>query len=149
MLNVIVLTGRLVRDPDLRQNQNGTSIGKCTLAVDGNKTRPDGTKETLFIDVRAFGNSADVLGKFVRKGDMLGVQGRLSSYKYTNKEGVEVRGVEVIAERIDLFPKAVNGAKNEKNEAIPPEDRDMFEDFQKKEEAPAEEIDVSDDLLPF
>ena len=81
MLNSVNLQGRLVRDPDLRDTAAGKKLATFTLAVDKAKDATD------FIDCQAFDRTAETIGKYVHKGDMIVVSGRLSINLWKDKEG--------------------------------------------------------------
>ena len=100
MLNNVTLVGRLTRDPEIRQTNNGTSVGNFTIANDYGVL--NGEKQTLFINVSLFGKQTETLAKFFAKGNLIGVTGRLTQRKYTNRDGVEVTATEIHAERIEF-----------------------------------------------
>ena len=75
MLNRIVLTGRLTRDPELRRTLNEMSVASFTLAVDDGFKDQQGNPTTTFIDVTLFDKQADNVAKFCRKGSLVGVDG--------------------------------------------------------------------------
>ena len=81
MLNSVNLQGRLVRDPDVREIAGGKKLATFTLAVDKGKDATD------FIDCQAFDRTADTIGSYVHKGDMIVVTGRLSINLWKDKEG--------------------------------------------------------------
>ncbi|MBR2081068.1 MAG: single-stranded DNA-binding protein [Oscillospiraceae bacterium] len=101
MLNHIVLMGRLTRDPELRRTGSGVAVASFTLAVDrdfGN--RETGEKETDFIDIVAWRNTAEFVSKYFAKGRMAVVSGRLQIRNWTDKEGGKRRTAEVIADNV-------------------------------------------------
>lgn len=100
MLNSIAIMGRLTRDPDLRMTQNQKSVVNFTLAVDRDYAAAGERKETDFIDVVAFGNTADFVHKYFLKGNMATVTGRLQIRDWTDREGIKRRSAEVIVDRI-------------------------------------------------
>lgn len=100
MLNTIALMGRLVRDPELRRTQSGTAVTSFTLAVDRDFKSADGTKETDFIDVVAWKGTAEMVSKYLSKGRMAVVKGRLQLRDWTDKEGNKRRSAEVMAESV-------------------------------------------------
>ena len=100
MLNSIVIMGRLTRDPDLRMTQNQKSVVNFTLAVDRDYAATGERKETDFIDVVAFGATADHIHKYFVKGQMAIVTGRLQLRDWTDREGIKRRSSEVIVDRI-------------------------------------------------
>ena len=77
MLNKIVLMGRLTRDPELRKTGSGTAVTSFTLAVDRDFKTQDGEKETDFIDIVAWRGTAEFVFKYLSKGRMAVVEGRL------------------------------------------------------------------------
>ena len=107
-MNSASLVGRLTRDPEVRVNPNsGKAIAKFTLAVRRNGNEAD------FIPCTAFGKTADIIGKYVFKGDQLGVVGeiRISNYE---KDGQSRRWFEVTVSRISLI-----GGKSRQEERPP------------------------------
>ena len=100
MLNVIVVMGRLTRDPELRRTQSGTAVTSFTLAVDRDFKSADGTKETDFIDVVAWKGTAEMVSKYLSKGRMAVVKGRLQLRDWQDKEGNKRRSAEVMAESV-------------------------------------------------
>ena len=101
MLNHIVLQARLVRDPELRRLPSGKSVTSVSVACDRDFTNKEtNEKETDFIDVVAFGKTADHLATYFTKGKMIIVSGRLQIRNYTDKEGNKRRAAEVVADSV-------------------------------------------------
>lgn len=101
MLNRIVLMGRLTRDPELRQTQSGTPVASFSLACDRDfKDKQTGEKQTDFIDVVVWRNTAEYVAKCFTKGRMAVVEGRLQIRDWTDKEGHKRRNAEVVADNI-------------------------------------------------
>lgn len=100
MLNQIFIMGRLTRDPELRHAGSGTPVASFTVAVDRDFKTKDGEKETDFIEVVAWRNTAEFVSKHFRKGRMAIVAGRLQMRKWTDKEGNNRVSAEVVAENI-------------------------------------------------
>lgn len=100
MLNKIFIMGRLTRDPELRRTQNGTAVTSFTLAVDRDFKNADGNKDTDFIDVVAWRNTAEFVSKYFSKGRMAVVEGRLQLRDWTDKDGNKRRNAEVLADNI-------------------------------------------------
>ena len=89
-MNVVVLVGRLTRDPDIRQSQgeNATVVARYTLAVDRRFVRNGGADQSAdFISMVSFGKTAEFIEKYVHKGTKLAVRGRIQTGSYTNKDG--------------------------------------------------------------
>lgn len=100
MLNKIFIMGRLTRDPELRRTNNGTAVASFSLAVDRDYKNADGTKETDFIDVVAWRQSAEFVSMYFSKGRMAVVEGRLQLRDWTDKDGNKRRNAEVVVDNI-------------------------------------------------
>lgn len=100
MLNQIVLMGRLTRDPELRHTQTGTAVASFSLAVDRDFGSRDGEKQTDFIDIVAWRNTAEFVSKYFAKGRMAVVSGRLQIREWTDKEGGKRRSAEIVADNV-------------------------------------------------
>ena len=100
-MNHIVLMGRLTRDPELRHTQSGTAVASFTLAVDRPYSgRDGGDRQTDFIDIVAWRNTAEFVSKYFSKGRMAVASGRLQVRNWTDKEGNKRKAVEVVAENV-------------------------------------------------
>ena len=100
MLNQIVLMGRLTRDPELRRTGSGVAVASFTLAVDRDFAAQGAEKETDFVDIVAWRNTAEFVSRFFTKGRMAVVTGRLQIRNWTDKEGNKRRNAEIVAERV-------------------------------------------------
>ena len=100
MLNKIFLMGRLTRAPELRRTGSGTAVASFSLAVDRDFKSQSGEKETDFIDIVAWRNTAEFVSKYFTKGRMAVVEGRLQIRDWTDKEGNKRRSSEVVADSI-------------------------------------------------
>jgi len=100
-INRTILIGRLVKDPELRKTTNGTSITSFTLAVD-NRTSGE-EKSTSFFQIVAWSGTADFVCKYLKKGYLVGVDGRLQQRGYENNNGVKVNVVEIIADNVQNY----------------------------------------------
>lgn len=99
MLNRIVVMGRCGKDPEIRMTQKGTSVASVTLAVDRDYSA-DQNKETDWIDVVAFGKTAEFVEKYFSKGQMAIVTGRLQIRNWQDKEGNKRRSAEILADHV-------------------------------------------------
>ena len=99
MLNRIVVMGRCGKDPEIRMTQKGTSVASVTLAVDRDYSA-DQNKETYWIDVVAFGKTAEFVEKYFSKGQMAVVSGRLQIRNWEDKEGNKRRSAEILADHV-------------------------------------------------
>ncbi|MZK49636.1 single-stranded DNA-binding protein [Clostridium beijerinckii] len=98
-MNKIILLGRLVKDPELRHTENGDKIyTKFTIAVQRNFRLPDGIREADFIPIKVLGKKAEVIVKYMKKGSLITLSGRLRTGSYEDKEGNRKYIAEVIAE---------------------------------------------------
>ena len=111
MLNHIVLMGRLTRDPELRRTQSGVAVASFTLAVDRDfQNRDSGEKQTDFIDIVAWRNTAEFVSKYFTKGRMAVVSGRLQIRDWTDREGGKRRSAEVVADNVYFGDSKKDGA---------------------------------------
>jgi single-strand DNA-binding protein len=93
--------GRLTRDPELQHTQTGTAVSSFTLAVDrGFAAKDGGERQTDFIDIVAWRNTAEFVSKYFTKGQMAAVVGRLQLRDWTDKDGNKRRSAEVIADNV-------------------------------------------------
>ena len=99
-MNKVILMGRLTRDPDIRQSQgeNAMTIARYTLAVDRRFRRNGAEQQADFINIVAFGKSAEFIEKYAHKGTKLVVSGRIQTGSYTNKDGQKVYTTDIVAE---------------------------------------------------
>ena len=100
MLNHIVLMGRLTRDPELRRTGSGVAVASFTLAVDRDYAAQGAEKETDFVDIVAWRNTAEFVSKYFAKGRMAVVTGRLQIRNWQDKEGNKRRSAEVVADNV-------------------------------------------------
>lgn len=100
MLNVAVLMGRFVADPELRHTQNGIAVTSFTLAVNRSYVKAGTERQTDFIDVVAWRNTAEFVYKYFRKGQLAAVQGSIQTRIYDTKDGVKRKAVEVVADNV-------------------------------------------------
>lgn len=100
MLNHIVLMGRLVKDPELRRTQSGVAVAAFRIAVDRDYTAKDAERETDFIEIVAWRNTAEFVSKYFSKGRMAIVSGRLQMRNWTDKDGNKRIAAEVVADNV-------------------------------------------------
>ena len=110
MLNKIIIMGRLVADPELRQTASNVSNVKFTVAVDRNYTPQGQEKQTDFISVVAWRQTAEFINKYFSKGSMIIVEGNLQTGSYTDKNNVKHYTTDVIADQV-YFAESKNNAK--------------------------------------
>lgn len=100
MLNKWEGMGRLTKDPELRRTPSGTAVATFSIAVDRDFKGKDGERETDFIDIVAWRQTAEFVSKHFTKGRMAVVEGRLQIRDYTNKDGQKRRVAEIVADNI-------------------------------------------------
>lgn len=115
MLNHIIVMGRLTRDPELRRTQAGVPVASFSLACDRDfKDKATGERTTDFIDVVAWRSTGEFASKYLTKGRMAVVSGRLQMRDWTDKEGSKRRSAEIVAENVYF------GDSKSKEEQEPP-----------------------------
>lgn len=116
MANLVFLIGRLTRDPEVRYT-SGTQMAVCTftLAID-RPVKAGAEKQTDFPRVTVFGKQAENCERFLSKGRLVAVQGRLQTGSYTDKNGNTVYTTDVVADRVEFLERA---EKSEAREAEP------------------------------
>lgn len=100
MLNVVVLTGRLVADPELKTTQSGNSVCTFRVAVDRSYAPQGEERKADFITVTAWRKTAEFVSKYFQKGSMISVQGRLETRQYKDKNGNNRTATEVLAAEV-------------------------------------------------
>lgn len=110
-MNKVILIGRLVKNPEVRQDANGgISMARYTLAVDRMRTKKDEDPGADFINCVVFGKSAEFAKNYLRKGTKLVIEGRIQTGSYTNKNGQKVYTTDVVVERQEFAEgKSANG----------------------------------------
>ena len=110
MLNRIIIMGRLTKDPELRRTANGTAVTSFSVAVDRDFKSQSGEKETDFIDVVAWRNTAEFVCQYFSKGRMAVVEGRLQMRDWKDQNGNNRRTAEVVADNVYFGDSKRDGA---------------------------------------
>lgn len=103
MLNQLVVIGRLVRDPELRKTENGRNVTNITLAVPRSYKNPNGEYDTDFIDCVLWSTVAESTTEYCKKGDLLGVKGRVQTRKIESGDEKIKQVTEVVAEKVTFL----------------------------------------------
>lgn len=119
MLNVAVLMGRIVADPELRYTQNNVARTTFFLAVERDFTKKGETKQTDFVDIIAWRSTADFVCKYFRKGSLVAVKGTIQTRPYTDTQGNKRKAFEIVADEVHF-----TGEKRQESSPTPPEDSD-------------------------
>ena len=110
-MNNVSLIGRITADPDVKNSSNGKPLCHFTLAVDRAFKR-EGQPDADFIRCIAFDKTADIMSRYVHKGDRLGVSGSIQTGSYTDKDGKKVYTTDVLVQRMDLLEPKRQQATN-------------------------------------
>ncbi len=114
MLNCAIIMGRLTADPELRTTASGLSVTSFSVAVDRRFQRQGEEKQTDFINVVAWRQTADFVSRYFHKGSMIAVQGSIQTRNYEDKNGNKRTAVEIVADNVSFC-----GSKAESEAAAP------------------------------
>ena len=136
MINKTILIGRLGADPELRYTQQGAAVASFNLAVNRKIKKADGTRETDWITIVVWQQTAELCAQYLKKGSQVAIEGRIQTGSYENQEGQRIRKFEVVAEQVQFLDgKSESGNKEQSK------NKDPFDN------GPV--IDISDSDLPF
>ena len=111
MINRVVLVGRLTKDPELRYTPSGIASTRFTVAVNRTFSNQQGEREADFISCVAWRKQAENLANFMRKGSLIGVEGRIQTGSYEGQDGKRVYTTDVVADSVQfLEPRSGGGA---------------------------------------
>ena len=143
-MNIVILSGNLVKNPEGGTTSNGKTFAKFDLAVNDYY---GGKDNVTFVKVSAWGANADFVNMYVTKGDNVVVSGKLKAFDYETKEGTRKSGLEILASTIEF-----NRAKN-KEVAKEKEERHSYEETMRADAIPDYKdnstSEVDDDGLPL
>lgn len=167
-MNRVSLIGRITRDPEVRYSQNGSAYLMFTIAV--NRTQRDANGQVVadFINVTAFGQPADYIGRYAKKGFQLGVAGRIQTRNYQGQDGQTHYVTEVVAEQVEILTPRDQNAQQASYQNNQPRQQGGYNNpsygaqnngysnpSYQRQEQPANEapesfdVQVADDDLPF
>ncbi len=164
-MNKAILIGRLTKDPELRYTGSNRAVCQFTVAIDRPFTNQStGQREADFINVVAWDKTAENIGKYMSKGRLVAVEGRIQTRNYDNNEGKKVYVTEVVANNVQ-FLESKNATGNNNSITDMPEPAmektpyDFSDDTPNEEETMStekdpfesfgEQIEISDNDLPF
>ena len=150
-MNVVILTGRLTRDPESKVTQNNMEISRFSLACDYGYTK-DG-KLTEFVNCVAFGKTAETINKYCKKGAMNVAVGRIKNSSYDAQDGTKRYTTDVLIKTIEFLESKSKDNRSEPDNLSTPmsqtpvieqvaEENDPYKDF-------GDEFTLSADDLPF
>ncbi len=134
-MNKAILIGRLTRDTDVRYTKSGTMVVSFTVAVDRQFKNQAGERETDFIPIVAWGRLAEHCSKYIGKGSLVCVTGRIQVRSYEDKNGQRRYVTEIIAEEIQFLDRRRSGDA-ETDTASPFDDMDFMNDFPSEDDVP-------------
>lgn len=102
-MNKVVLIGRLTKDPELRYTSNNVASATFTLAVNRPFQNQNGVREADFINVVVWRKSAETIKKYVTKGNLISVEGRIQTRNYDGQDGKKVYVTEVVADNFEFL----------------------------------------------
>ena len=144
MLNKIIIMGRLTHDPEFKTTQSGVSVVSFSIACERDfKNKETNEKETDFINVQAWRNTAEFISKYFSKGRMIVVEGRLQTRKYQDKDGNNRMATEIVADHVYFGDSKSDGASSN-NEYHP-----VGAPVNVSADGNWGEIDAEDSELPF
>ncbi len=142
MFNLVVLTGRLTADPELKTTQSGISVTSFSIAV-SRSYRSGEEPQTDFINIVAWRKTAEFVAKYFKKGSMIGIEGSIQTRKYTDKNGNNRTAFEVIANNVQFV-------ESKRDSAAPAGGGEPAASFSNAGANDFADLgDISDDDLPF
>lgn len=142
MLNTSILMGRLTSDPELKYTSNNVPVTNFTLAVD-RQYKSGEEKQTDFINIVAWRNTAEFVTKYFSKGLLVALEGSIQTRRYTDKEGNNRTAFEVVANNVHF-------AESKKDNAAAPANSDNLTQFAQQVTNAGFTVDAADDeKLPF
>ena len=126
-VNMIMLGGRLTRDPNIRHTDNGKplTIANFSIAVNRDYKDKDGNYLTDYFDCNAFGNTANFVEKYCQKGTSVVITGELRNNRYKDKNGNEVYGQVIQVNKLTMAESRKETRTDKADEGIRPEDAVM------------------------
>ena len=163
MINRVVLTGRLTRDPELKSTSSGISVAVFTLAVNRQYTDANGNRGTDFISCVIWRKAAENFCNFTSKGSLVGIDGRIQTRSYDNKDGQRVYVTEVVVDSFALLESKrdretsnntgnySNQGTNYNNQSVGNNNTAGFGNTKPQDpfNGAGDTVDITDDDLPF
>lgn len=149
-MNAVQLIGRLTKDVELSYTQSNKAVAKFSLAVQRNYKSANGEYEADFINCVIWGDKAERLSSFVRKGSRIGVTGQIATRNYENQQGQRVYVTEINVNSFDLLdskPADNAGERNPYNQT--PQQQNAYTGGYGGNNAMSGPMEITDDDLPF
>lgn len=132
-MNKVCLIGRFTAQPELRYTNSNVPFSNFTLAVNRNFNNQNGVREADFINCVAWRKTAEIITKYLTKGNQIGIEGRIQTGSYEDSDGNKRQKVEVIVDEITFLGKMEENENKKDETKITPDElsNDPFEDFGK------------------
>ena len=148
-MNSINLIGNLTKDFDLKYSQSGTAFVNGSVAVQRRFKNQKGEYETDFINLKAFGKTAENLANYFSKGSKIGISGSLQTGSYENKEGQRVYTTDVVIEQFTFVESRGGNTGGQTQRANNNTQANQSSANQTRDPFAGSSIDLTDDDLPF
>lgn len=144
MINSVVLMGRLTYEPEIKVTPSGVSVIRFQMAVDRNYQSQSQEKQTDFIDVVAWRQTAEFISRYFHKGSMIAIVGTIQTNNFTDRDGNKRKSVEVVANQVSFC-----GSKSETGTAQQGGYSQPAPSYSSADNSDFEEIVDDNDDLPF
>ena len=141
MFNLVVLTGRLTADPELKTTPNGVSVTTFSIAV-SRRYRAGEETQADFINIVAWRQTAEFITKYFKKGSRIGLTGRIQSGSYTNQKGDKVYTTDIVADEVEFLDEKPKEEPTQTEIVQKAMNENPYEEFGKQ-------IAIDDSSLPF
>ncbi len=163
MLNKVILIGRLTKDPEVKVTTTGITVGSFSLAVNRNYTSQNGVRETDFFNCVCYRKLAENVGRYVKKGQLISVEGRIQNRSYDAQDGTKRYITEIICDNVVFLQSSSNQNDNSQfyqqqaptfniNKEQPQFSSNQTNDYSQPNDNYFDDnpnVDISEDDLPF
>lgn len=115
-MNLVILMGRLTRDPEVSSSASGTTFARYSIAVD-RKFKKEGEADADFFNCTSFGKQAEFVEKYLKKGTKIVVSGEIQNNNYTNKDGQKVYDVRIMVHDVEFAESKNSDSKTENKDS--------------------------------
>ena len=160
-MNKVLLIGRITKDPEIRYSQNGTPQVLFTLAVDRGIRDNNGNRQADFISCVAWRGQADFISRYIRKGYLMSIEGRIQTRNYQGQDGQMRYVTEVVLDAVENLQPRQDDVQGSYQQPVQPQSQQTYQGYNNPtygapyQSAPQQSapqsfnVDVADDDLPF
>lgn len=150
-MNKVFLTGRITRDPEIRYTSTGIAMLSFSLAVDRQVRDASGSRQADFFNCTAFRNQAEFISRYIKKGYMLAIEGRLQTRTYQAQDGSNRYVTDIICDQVENLTPRQQREDNMNNQNNVPSNNYHAPSYEAPSynEAEDDTLNVDDDDLPF